>query len=158
MAFQFSLQEVLEYRQRLEETAQAEMQEVRQRVEYVEDLINQAQDRRTETRREMDLVMQESRQPGHEQLYEDYLSGLDNLINQSRQHLEQLREELERRRRKLADASRQRQVMSELKKGEYKQYQLEERREEIKTFDEIASRNFLLKSREKSSTSGEPKQ
>ncbi len=155
MAFQFSLQEVLDYRQRLEESAQAEMQEVRQRVEYVEDLITQARGRRMATRSEMDRVMQQSRQPGHEQLYEDYLTGLDNLISQSQQHLEQLREELERRRHKLAEASKKRQVMSELKKGEYKQYQLEERREEIKAFDEIASRNFLLKSRENSSSSGE---
>ena len=44
MPFQFSLQEVLEYRAQIEEIRQREMQEIEQQVNYVTDLLNRARD------------------------------------------------------------------------------------------------------------------
>ena len=67
----------------------------------------------------------------------------------SQEHLEELRQELQRRRERLTAAARERQVMEELRKTEWRAYQVVQRRAEAKEYDEIAIRKFLLDKREK---------
>ena len=150
MPFHFSLQEVLDYRRRIEEMRQAEANEMRRRVEHLENLIGQARAQRMEYRRGLTVVVEQGKGFAYQQLYLDYLRGLDELIRRSEGHLEQLREELERRRRRLTEAARDRQVLDELLKEERKQYAISERRAEMKVFDEISIRQFLLSERERS--------
>ena len=154
MPFHFSLQEVLDYRARIEDVRRGETAEMRRQVEFVENLIAQARRRRAHYGQELNEQLLGGGF-AHQQLYLDYFRGLDVLIRKSEAHLAQLREDLERRRARLAEASRERQVMDELKKDEKRQYLLEERRAEGKDYDEIAIRNFLLSSREKSADPAE---
>ena len=63
--------------------------------------------------------------------------------------------EMERLREGLEKASRDREVLEELKKEEKRQYVVSERRAETKEYDELAVRNFLLSSREKNARSAE---
>ena len=91
----------------------------------------------------------------YQELYLNYIRGLEHLIERSQKHLEGLRAELERRRVLLNYAARERQVLDELKKQEYRQFLIDERRAEQKQFDDIAIRHFLEASREKSSASME---
>lgn len=142
MAFHFSLQEVLEYRQRMEDERRREMEEARAQVEHVEDLLSQASERRGHYRDELSRISQAGKSFAHQQLYLDYLRGIDGLIEKTQDHLAKLRKELERRREYLAYAVRQREIMNELKKKEYAAYLQEERRAETKMYDAIALRNY----------------
>ncbi len=155
MAFQFSLQEVLDYRARIEEIRQGEMREARSRVEYVGMVIEQAKARRLHYREEMNRKIHEGEDYAHRELYWNYLKGLDNLIRRSEGHLEELHREMERRRERLEKAAREREVLEELKKVEKRQYAVAEGREEAKEYNELAIRNFLLSNREKSARSAE---
>jgi flagellar export protein FliJ len=155
MPFQFSLEEVLEYRRRLEEIRQREMAEAQQRADYVERLITEAQDRRLFYREELDSKTQGKQAFAYRALYVDYLRGVDVLIEKTRTHLEELKKEVERRRQLLEYAIRQREILDEVKKEEYRQYLLEERRAETREFDEIAIRKFASVQREKNTQSKE---
>ena len=147
MPFRFSLQEVLDYRRRIEEIRQAEMQETLRRAEYVEGLIRQARTRRIEYHEELQTLMRAGCPFGRQRLYLDYLMGLDLLIRRTEGHLEELRRELQRRRERLAEAMRDRQVLDELGHEERRVYLLEESRAETKEYDGFAIRNFLLAER-----------
>ncbi len=149
MPFRFSLQEVLDYRHRIEEVRQAEMEQMRRQVEEVRGLIQQARQQRANYRSELNEQVQQGKSFAHQQIYLNYLKAMDLLIERSEEHLLQLQRELERRRVRLVQASRDRQVMDELKKDERKQYLIDEQRLQTKEYDEIAVRNYLLSQREK---------
>ena len=150
MPFRFSLEEVLDYRRTLEETRRREMAEVLQQVERVEGLIEQARERHREQRAEMSELSRRGMRPADQELYLNYLQGLDMLIEKSVAYLADLRRELERRRELLRYAVNQRRVMDELRKEEHREYRLEESRAETREFDDIAVRNYLTAQREKS--------
>lgn len=148
MPFRFSLKQVLDYRQQMEDNRRREMQEVQKEVTYVEDLLVQAREKRESTRREWRDAIQSGKTMAVQGLYNNYVRGLDHLIIQTESHLAILRQELERRREILVQASREKQVMEALKKEERKQYLVDERREETKEYDEMALRKFSGRSPE----------
>ena len=143
MPFRFSLEEVLEYRNRIEETRQRELNEIRRRIDYVEGLLGEARERRIHYRQELNEVVSRKRSSGLQRIYLDYLRGLDDLIQRTEAHLEDLRRECDRRRGLLEAAIRERRIMEELRKAELRQYLLEERRAEGRVYDEIAIRKFV---------------
>jgi flagellar FliJ protein len=150
MAFEFSLQEVLDHRERVEEIRQSEMAAAQREVNRVESLVAQARQRRAHYRNELNEKIQAGVEYAYQQLYMDYLKGVDNLLVRSAEHLVDLRKGVELRREQLVRASRDRQVLDELRKDEEKEYLLAERRVEGKEYDEIAMRNFLQAQREES--------
>jgi len=152
MPFKFSLREVFEYRRQMEETRQREMQQALRQVEYVEGLIQEARERQARYHRELSGLKGPQATVAWQQIYLDYLTALERLIRQSEQHLEQLRAELERRRKMLEYAVRQRRILDELEKEERKQYLLGERRAEARRNDEVAIRNFLNQRSEKTAS------
>lgn len=155
MPFRFSLQEVLDYRIRIEEMRQAELNETLRRVEYIEGLIRQARVRRSEYQDELHTLLKEGCTFGRHRLYLDYLQGLDVLIQRTVGHLDELRRELARRRQRLTEAMREHQVLDELGREERRQYLREESRAEMKEYDEYAIRNFLLAERERNAARAE---
>lgn len=155
MPFAFSLQEVLEYRIRVEEIRQREFAEAQRQVEYVQGLIDRARQTRLDYQTELNEMAIKGTEYAWQELHANYIKGLGNLIAKSEDHLAQLRREMERRRSFLMQAVKDRQVMDELKKQEYRQYLIDEKRLEMKVFDEIAVRNFLMSSREKNAESVE---
>ncbi|MBN1866131.1 flagellar export protein FliJ [Candidatus Sumerlaeota bacterium] len=146
--FRFSLEDVLDYRRRIEEYRQREMNEVQRNIDYVEDLMAQARDQRDRCRRDLNAVAAGGGSFARQELYLNYLRGVDALIRRSEEHLDQLRIELERRRERLAQASRARRVLDELRRDELRSYLTAERRAEDKEYGEIAIRNFLAARRE----------
>ena len=155
MPFRFSLQEVLEYRRRIEEMRQREMHDMQRQVDYVQGLVTQARQRRVHYRNELNQKVQEGMIFAYQQLYINYIYGLERLIEKSEHHLEQLRRDLERRRKRLSEAARDRHVLDELRKEELRAYLLNEKRIETKAFDEIAIRNFVVSEREKTAGASE---
>lgn len=155
MPYRFSLQEVLDYRRRIEEIRQAELNETLRRAEYVEGLILKARVRRSEYHDELQTLLRDGCSFARQSLYLDYLQGLDLLIRRTEGHLVELRRELDRRRERLTEAMRDRQVLDELGREERRQYLLEESRAETKEYDEFAIRNFLLAERAKNAARDE---
>ena len=111
MPFRFSLEEVLDYRNRIEETRQRELNEIRRRIDYVEGLLREARERRIHYRQELNEVVSRGRSSGLQRIYLDYLRGLDDLIQRTEAHLEDLRRESDRRRGLLEAAIRERRIM-----------------------------------------------
>lgn len=149
MPFRFSLEEVLDYRRRMEEIRQRELHEARSRMEYVQGLVDEAKARRFHYREELEQLVASRKPAAYRTLYMDYLRGVDALIAKSELHVQDLEKEVRRRLTFLEYAVRQRQVLDELKKEEYKLYLVEERRAETREFDEIAIRNFSVNQQEK---------
>ena len=150
MAFEFSLQEVLEHRERIEEIRQSEMAAAQREVDHVARLMAEARERRAHYRNELNDRIQAGVEYAYQQLYMDYLKGIDNLLRRSAEHLGDLRRNLEKRRGALTEAARDRQVLEELRKDEKKNHLLTERRAEGREYDEIAMRKFLQAQREES--------
>jgi flagellar export protein FliJ len=109
----------------------------------VEGLLGEARERRIHYRQELNEVVSRKRSSGLQRIYLDYLRGLDDLIQRTEAHLEDLRRECDRRRGLLEAAIRERRIMEELRKAELRQYLLEERRAEGRVYDEIAIRKFV---------------
>jgi flagellar export protein FliJ len=123
-------------------------------VNRVENLLAQAEENRRSNRRDLDRVMLETGGGGRQQIYMDYLRGLDRLMERTREHLETLKKEMERRRVLLEYAVRQRRIMEELRKDERRVHELEERRAETKEYDAMGIRNYLAAERAKFSAEG----
>lgn len=155
MAFKFSLIEVLDYRKRIEEVRQGEMLEVRMRADHVEELLEQAGKKQLDYRAEASDLAMGGVDFARQQLYWNYLKGLDNLIERTKVHLKELHTELEKRRLRLADAARASQILEELEKTEKREFQMYERRAEAKEYDDIALRNYVHTKREKIARSPE---
>jgi flagellar export protein FliJ len=155
MPFRFSLEDVLDHRLRVEEVRQREMAEIQNRVEYIGSLIAQALERRAEYRGELNEVIASGKSLAYQELYLNYLFGLERLIRKTREYLEDLRRVLEIRRRRLNEAARERQVMEEIREAERRAYLLTERRAEGRRLDEIGLRNYLMAEREKSARGAE---
>lgn len=155
MPFRFSLQEVLDYRSRILEQRQRETAAVRGEIDRIEGLMAQAREMRDRQREDMNRrALREGLGLAWREIYVNYIEGIDALIERSRKHVEDLERVLEERRRMLAEASKEVRVMEELRDEELEQYLLEERRAEMKEYDEIAIRNFLTGAGEKTSLSG----
>src|SRR5690242_16630543 len=121
MPFNFSLQEVLEYRLRLEEIKQREFAEAQRQVDYVQGLIDRARQTRLDYEIELNEMAIKGTLYAWQELHMNYIKGLGNLIVKSEEHLAQLKREMERRRAVLMQAVKDHQVMEELKKQEHKQ-------------------------------------
>ena len=149
MPFRFTLQDVLEYRMRLEEMRQREFAEINRQVEHMRDLISQARALQRNYRADMVRQAAESRDISFRPVFENYIAALERLVARSLEHLAQLEQELEKARLRLLKASSERQAMEDLRKDEERRYKEQEARAERKIFDEIAIRNYLHPVQEK---------
>lgn len=149
MPFQFSLQEVLKHRLHIEELRRRELHEIREQVEHVEHLLGEARGLRAAYHLELGERVRTGLAYASQQIYRAYMDALGRLIRKSEEHVANLQQEFERRRLKLVEAARAREVLDNLRKEELKRYRLEEERRERKVFDEIGIRQFLLSNGQK---------
>ncbi|MFP4379659.1 MAG: flagellar export protein FliJ [Candidatus Sumerlaeia bacterium] len=156
MPFKFSLEAVLDYRKRMEESRQRDFMQIQSEVDRIQSLLDQGRENYRQYQRDLNRIAAEGKGYAHQKIYMDYLQGLERLMEKTQLHLDRLRAEAERRRELLEYALRQRRIMDELKKEEYKEYQLEERRAETREFDEIAIRKFARQKEENFSRREDP--
>ena len=142
--FAFSLEPVLEHRIRLEESVQREMTAMQIRMEECEGAMKQLEQSRRERSTEMYQRLTQG-MPDHERvIYAHYLQSLTGEKDRLAKIQEGLRGRQEKIRERLLHALQQRQIIEEVKKTEFSDYQLAERLAETKDLDELAQRSWRL--------------
>ncbi len=140
--FVFSLQKVLDYRQRLEEQAIRHFAEAQRRLQaeqlLLAQLIQTRQDclMRSERRHRLPIPMLEVEQT--------YLSALEERIEQQVQRVAEAEEALEARRQELVEAQRERKALERLREKHYEQWRQELLRSEQKALDDLATVRAVL--------------
>jgi flagellar FliJ protein len=135
--FVFSLQKVLEYRQRLEEQAirafaEAQAQLMHEQAVLHKLLIEREECLRRSHRRQhlsVELLAVE----------QTYLSALEERIEQQRQRVAEAEKVLEEKRQALIEAQRERKTLERLREKQYEEWRQEWLRTEQKALDELAN-------------------
>jgi flagellar FliJ protein len=135
--FVFSLQKVLEYRQRLEEQAirafaEAQAQLMHEQAVLHKLLIEREECLRCSHRRQhlsVELLAVE----------QTYLSALEERIEQQRQRVAEAEKVLEEKRQALIEAQRERKTLERLREKQYEEWRQEWLRTEQKALDELAT-------------------
>lgn len=147
--YRFELEPILEIREDIERKRQAELAEIRhilrQNIEDVEDLHN-TKERVQHEFLDMQLKKSDQKQRSvHEYIqYYEYLCGIERKIEEQSKHIEEIREKEEVRRNSLEEASKDKRVIEEFKKQDYKEFLNEFNKFEQKLVDEMATISYNL--------------
>ena len=145
MAFKFNMEQILQYRNGLENQAKEELAKRQQVVEEQSRLLAQMQDE------EASLYGSFCREEGRvdlnylEQAY-NYLEHLEGKIQQQAQEKEKAQEQVNRQREELKTRWQERRVMEILKDKSRDEYQKEEKKHERMVIDELTLNSFARKS------------
>ena len=142
MGFNFSLQAVLDHRHTQEEQRQREFSEAQAKVQTV--MRQQVEIRQDIARRNEQI---RSRQQtglsfAHRELYENWIGAQEAQWHRLEQEREELEKVAETKRQALVKAVQARTVMENLRDQEQAQWLQEEKRAEMRLFNEIAVREF----------------
>jgi len=142
--FVFSLQEVLDHRRRLEEEGQKIVAGVQMRLDECQAAIAGLDERRRQRSAEM-YERRSQGLPDHERvLYANYLEAAREELERLARREAQIKGELEVVRRRLVKAMRDREVIEEIRKSEYREYRRAEELDERKLYDDLAQRAWRL--------------
>lgn len=138
--FRFSLEQVLRYRQQLEEQAMLAMakaqaardERLRQAEEYAAALMEQ----QVRLSKAADLTEQER------WLISGYMAGLRHDLHRAKHDLISLEEELDRARTELIQKAQERKLLDKLKAKQAARHAADENQKEQRNYDEIATLRF----------------
>jgi flagellar FliJ protein len=142
MAFQFRYQRILDIRELEEDQEKARFAEIQQKLsgekrklrehkqELQELLSSEGKKRKNQTNIQNFLQLQR------------YAGLLENRIDRQQRVVEEWQEKLNKQRKKLIEASQQRQVMDKLKENDFEEFQEEIRKEEERQNNEIANQQY----------------
>jgi flagellar FliJ protein len=151
MPFTFSLEPVLEHRRRLEQNCQRQCGDAMARVEAVRERQQRLQNE-IERQHEEIRAGQRSRHTGGSafalrQMAERWIVAQRGQVDQLQGAIDRLNEELRVARERLIEAVKDRMVIEKLREKELDAHRRREARAEMKTFDEIAVREYLNEQR-----------
>lgn len=149
--FKFSLEPVLEVRQRAEEAAQRKLAGAINALARLEARVNALQERLAAASRQRREMMQTGYDPARAQIHESFAQDMRAQIARAQKEASRAREEVEARRAQLLEAARNRRVLEELKKTELEAYGKKELANERKQNDDIAIFAFARRRAEKHS-------
>ncbi len=135
--FVFSLQKVLEYRQRLEEQAIRAFAEAQAQLTHEQAVLHKLLIEREEC-----LRRSHRRQHLSVELLaveQTYLSALEERIEQQRQRVAEAEKVLEEKRQALIEAQRERKTLERLREKQYEEWRQEWLRTEQKALDDLAA-------------------
>jgi flagellar FliJ protein len=146
MPFRFSLQPVLEHRKRIEESRQRECGEALSRLELARSEMKRLKE---EIRRRHDQIRSDQRTPqsgaaafARRALIENWICVQRGEIGATEAIIVHREQEWRQSRDRLIGALKDRKVIEKLRDRESRDYRRNEARSEMKTFDEIAVRDF----------------
>ncbi|MCS6831648.1 MAG: flagellar export protein FliJ [Armatimonadota bacterium] len=140
--FEFSLQKVLDYRQRVEEQAirafaEAQAHLIRERAMLHQLLIEREEClRRSQRRQQLAIELLDIEQT--------YLSALEGRIEAQRERVAQAEKVLQKKREALIEAQRERKVLERLREKHYEQWRQEMLHSEQKSLDDLATVRAVL--------------
>jgi len=138
--FVFSLEQVLEHRRRLEEDAQKAVALVQMRLDECQGAIARLEASRKASSNELYARLAGGAADGERMIYTNYLQLADQELKRLGKLELEVKLELERARRSLVEAMRNREILDEVRKAEFREYQRTEDLTERKQNDELAQR------------------
>ena len=135
----FSLQPVLEVRKRSEEAAQREVAEALREMSAIEEGLVSLEDRLSSSSEQWRALLREGAyDPALQRIHSAFDTDMRSRIMEARERVVEAAAEVERRRERLRQAARERQVMDELRKVEDEEFQQRERELDRKVNDDVA--------------------
>lgn len=138
MAYKFSMEKVLEWREDLEKLSM-------RKFALTQDELNQEILTLSNLYREYEILKEKSikiNKANEIKQYQLYKSGLEKNIESQRQVVEKKTIEFEKRRMELVDSQKDRKIMEKLKEKDYESYQNKVNLEEQKFLDEMFILNY----------------
>lgn len=156
MKFKFSLQPVLQHRQALEEKAQQAFGEAKHRLDEAQ----RHRDSIREGIRERGEQVRHAQRAGlsfaHRELFENWIERQRQEVLRLEQVIQDHLRQVEQRRAEMIESMRARKVMDQLREQERRQWLQEQAKNEMKFFDDVANRNFMVaQASEKDAHTGE---
>ena len=143
--FQFSLQKVLELRERMEEQAAAELGRLQSLETEARKRLALQEDQRGQKLSAWREISQGALDIGELETYQRYLGMLDQNIVQQRALVHELEVSVEEQTNEFLAARRKREMLEKLKEKEYAQYHRELLSKEQRELDDIAATRFMQK-------------
>lgn len=143
--FTFSLQSVLDVRERMEKLKYKEYSQVLQERRRLEGEVDRRETALVAAARNNDAQRREGRSALPLQLFENYRRRLRSEIDRVREQMRQQEQELEARRMELVEARRAHRTLEILKEKERKRYDQEQARRERAFMDEVASNYHVFR-------------
>ncbi len=140
--FQFKLEPLLEYRKRLEDIVNKEFHEATMRLDEEERKLLDLKETYNRYSEEIDRLKEEGTTGDEINLHYSYLSHVKDYIKEQENIIRRFKEELEDKRKRLIEATRNRKVVEIMKERSLKSYMTIARRLEQKQMDEIAGVRF----------------
>ena len=142
--FRFRLQKVMEVKQHKEEELQRALALTRRALKEEYQIFQTLQSEQNNRFREIESSGVGEVRPVEMRLYSAYLADLAKRITGQQTMIEQLREEEERRRSYLLEASKEKKILEELRDRKYVAFRTEVDRAEQIFLDEVAQRGFNM--------------
>lgn len=138
--FRFRLEQVLDYRKRLEEEAMQALAEAVMRRDALQERIEAIQ--KEQIRQQVHLFHAENLLPAERWLLQNYLEALRVDLETTREQLVPAEEEVDRCRVELVEKSQERSLLDKLKEKQAEKHAALERQREQREFDETATLRF----------------
>jgi flagellar FliJ protein len=140
--FEFKLEPLYEYRQRLEDICKKEFGTAMRRLDDEEARLATLNDGYVKSKAEIDRLKEDGGQAAEINMYYDYFRGLDAHIREQKRIIIEVRGVFENKRGDLAEATKDRKVVETLKERSLDSYTQKLDKEEQKATDDIVSSMF----------------
>lgn len=141
--FSFPLQFLLKYRERKEDQIRKELAQLKRRLEKEgENLAYLKLDLTTNMKELREKHQSEEIETALILPYCSYLDNLSNQIKEQSKTVSDISQEMEKKRKKVTEASKEKKIMEKLKENKWAEFVHERERLEQNSIDEIALTNF----------------
>ncbi|VAV85210.1 hypothetical protein MNBD_DELTA01-1721 [hydrothermal vent metagenome] len=141
--FNFKLEPLLEYRQRLEDILKKDLAEAGRLLDIEEGKLQNLRTTHSASITAVERLKGEDNNTEELKLYYNYLVGLKAYIEEQAQMVAESREVYEGQRQKLVESARDRRAVELVKERAQKLHETEENREDQKITDDIGSSRFI---------------
>lgn len=138
-AFRFSLQNILNMKEKLEDQAKNEYAQANMRLMREQEKLEHVTARREDAKRMLKLVLQETLSMAEIRKRENAVEVLKFYVKQQQLAVKRCEKEVEVAREKLSEAMKERKIFEKLREKAFEEFVAEENRKEQKEVDELMS-------------------